>query len=81
MRPRGPGNEDGTRRDTRKPWSGPVTCLPKKWQYLTATRQGVARYSLMKYTSLRAGSLSEREPARIPMMFGCRLSIRMSQVN
>ena len=25
----------------------------KKWQYLTATRQGVARYSLMKYTSLR----------------------------
>jgi hypothetical protein len=22
---------------------GPVTCLPKKWQYLTATRQGVAR--------------------------------------
>ena len=31
--------------------------------------------------SLRAGSLSEREPARIPMMFGCRLSIRMSQVN
>ena len=28
-------------------------CLPKKWQYLTATRQGVARYSLMKYTSLR----------------------------
>jgi hypothetical protein len=37
----------------RKPWSGPVTCLPKKWQYLTATRQEVARYSLMKYTSLR----------------------------
>ena len=36
----------GTR--LRKPWSGPVTCLPKKWQYLTATRQGVARYSLMK---------------------------------
>jgi hypothetical protein len=25
----------------------------KIWQYLTATRQGVARYSLMKYTSLR----------------------------
>ena len=25
----------------------------KKWQYLTATRQGVAKYSLMKYTSLR----------------------------
>ena len=42
-----------TRGETRKPWSGPVTCLPKKWQYLTATRQGVAIYSLMEYTSLR----------------------------
>jgi hypothetical protein len=42
-----------TRGETRKPWSGPVTWLPKKWQYLTATRQGVAKYSLMKYTSLR----------------------------
>ena len=50
--PRSQGFSVRTRRDTRKPWSGPVTCLPKKWQYLTATRQGVARY-LMKYTSLR----------------------------
>jgi hypothetical protein len=31
--------------------------------------------------SLRAGSLGEREPARIPMMIACRPSIRMSQVN
>ena len=51
--PRSQGFSVRMRRDTRKPWSGPVTCLPKKWQYLTATRQGVARYSLMKYTSLR----------------------------
>ena len=51
--PRSQGFSVRTRRDTRKPWSGPVTRLPKKWQYLTATRQGVARYSLMKYTSLR----------------------------
>jgi hypothetical protein len=51
--PRSQGFSVRTRRDTRKPWSGPVTCLPKKWQYLTATRQGVARCSLMKYTSLR----------------------------
>ena len=31
--------------------------------------------------SLLAGSLGEREPARIPMMIACRPSIRMSQVN
>ena len=48
--PRSQGFSVRTRGETRKPWSGPVTCLPKKWQYLTATRQGVARYSLMKYT-------------------------------
>jgi hypothetical protein len=40
--PRSQGFSVRTRRDTRKPWSVPVTCLPKKWQYLTATRQGVA---------------------------------------
>jgi hypothetical protein len=51
--PRSQGFSVRTRRDTRKPWSGPVKCLPKIWQYLTATRQGLARYSLMKYTSLR----------------------------
>ena len=39
------------------------------------------KYYNLYIISLRAGSLSEREPARIPMMFGCRLSIRMSQVN
>ena len=51
--PRSQGFSVRTRGEMRKPWSGPVTCLPKKWQYLTATRQGVAIYSLMKYTSLR----------------------------
>ena len=39
------------------------------------------KHTKTRSNSLRAGSLSEREPARIPMMFGCRLSIRMSQVN
>ena len=55
--PRSQGFSVRTRRDTRKPWSGPRglgrSRDDKKWQYLTATRQGVARYSLMKYTSLR----------------------------
>ena len=45
--PRSQGFSVTTRRDTRKLWSWPVTCLPQKWQYLTATRQGVARYSLI----------------------------------
>jgi hypothetical protein len=26
----------GTRGETRKPWSGPVTWLPQKWQYLNS---------------------------------------------
>ena len=33
----------------RKKGSGYENGDDKKWQYLTATRQGVARYSLMKY--------------------------------
>jgi hypothetical protein len=53
IQPRSQGFSVRTRGETSKPWSGPVSCLPKKWQYLTATRQGVARFSLMKYTSLR----------------------------
>ena len=43
--------EDEARHEEALVWAGHV--LSKKWQYLTATRQGVARYSLMKYTSLR----------------------------
>ena len=35
----------------------------------------------MIFLSLRAGSLGEREPARIPMMIACRLSIRMSHMS
>ena len=43
--------EDEVRDEKALVWAGHVTT--QKWQYLTATRQGVARYSLMKYTSLR----------------------------
>jgi hypothetical protein len=43
--------EDEARHEEALVWAGHV--LPQKWQYLTATHQGVARYSLMKYTSLR----------------------------
>jgi hypothetical protein len=36
--PRSQGFSVRTKRDTRKTWSGQVTFLHKKWQYLTATR-------------------------------------------
>ena len=39
--------EDEARHEEALVWVGHV--LPTKWQYLTATRQGVARYSLMKF--------------------------------
>jgi hypothetical protein len=50
--PRSQGFSVRARRDTRKPWSW-RSRDDKKWRYLTSTRQGTARYSLMKYTSLR----------------------------
>jgi hypothetical protein len=43
--------EDEARHEEALVWAGHVS--NQKWQYLTATRQGVARYSLLKYTSLR----------------------------
>jgi hypothetical protein len=67
-----------TRRNWRKPWSGPVTCLPEKWQYLTATRQGVARYSLMKYTSLRNKYIAKRLLDRYQFM--CRAKFVTNQL-
>ena len=76
--PRSQGFSLRTRRDTRKPWSGPVTCLPKKWQYLTATREGVARYSLMKYTSLRNKLLAKRLLNRYQFM--CRAKFGTNQL-
>ena len=36
---------------------------------------------IMIFLSLRAGSLGEREPARIPMMIAYRSSIRMSHMS
>jgi hypothetical protein len=39
--------EDEGRDEKALVWAGHVTT--QKWQYLTATRQGVAKYSLMKY--------------------------------
>ena len=36
---------------------------------------------IMIFLSLRAGSLGEREPARIPMTIVCRPSIRMSHMS
>ena len=59
MRPRGPGNEDGRGETRESPGLG-RSRDDKKWQYLTATRQGVARYSLMKYTSLRNKQIAKR---------------------
>ena len=50
--------EDEARHEEALVWPGHV--LPQKWQYLTATRQGVARYSLMKYTSLRNKQIAKR---------------------
>jgi hypothetical protein len=43
--------EDEWRDEKALVWASHVTI--QKWQYLTATSQGVARYSLMKYISLR----------------------------
>jgi hypothetical protein len=68
-----------TRRDARKPWSGPVTWLPKKWQHLTATRQGVARYSLMKYTSLRNKSVNSQKTSQ-SILFMCRAKFGTNQL-
>ena len=51
-RKKGSGYENGRGETRESPGLG-RSRDDKKWQYLTATRQGVARYSLMKYTSLR----------------------------
>jgi hypothetical protein len=59
VQPRSQGFRMRTRGETRKPWSGPVTWLPEKWQYLTATRQGVARYSLSNVYNMSGRVVSD----------------------
>jgi hypothetical protein len=51
----------------------------KKWQYLTATRQGVARYSLMKYTSLRNKSVNSQKTSK-SILFRCRAKFGTNQL-
>ena len=51
----------------------------KKWQYLTATRQGVARYSLMKYTSLRNKSVNSQKTSQ-SILFMCRAKFGTNQL-
>ena len=77
--PRSQGFSVRTRRDTRKTWSGPVTCLHKKWQYLTATRKGVARYSLMKYTGKSSKQINSQKTSQ-SILFMCRARFGTNQL-
>ena len=69
--------EDEARHEKALVWAGHVTA--QKWQYLTATRQGVARYSLMKYTSLRNKSVNSQKTSQ-SILFLCRAKFGTNQL-
>ena len=68
--PRSQGFSVRTRGETRKPWSGPVTCLPKKWQYLTgySSRSGEIVFNEIYKSSKQINSQKTSQS----ILFMCR---------
>ena len=69
--------EDEARHEEALVWAGHV--LPQKWQYLTATRQGVARYSLINEIYKSSKQINSQKTSQ-SILFMCRAKFGMNQL-